>query len=149
MYRSEKSFMRDPATANCRIYVGGLDKSITSEILEEHFKTHGKVVGVVVQGNFGFIQFEDETSAQEAIKIEHSTMLQGRKLNVRPAFDNKNKAQPDEPTGNTGKNASDMPPRKIARRGSHSGRGRGGHMGMDRDMSPHRDERDYRYILCR
>lgn len=142
MYRSDKSFMRDPATANCRIYVGGLDptqdEAVVSEKMDEHFKKYGKIVGRVVQRNFGFIQFEEETSAQEAIKNEHGKTLLGRKLNVRPAFDNKNKQQGEETPGNS----NEMPPRKVPRRGGHAGRGRGGHAGMDRDISPHKD--DYR-----
>lgn len=143
--------MRDPATANCRIYVGNLDESTTSDSLEEHFKKHGKVVGVIVQRGFGFIQFEDENSAQESIKNEHGVMFQGRKLNVKQAFDNKNKQNDDQSAGNVPKpaNSQDGPPRKMLRRGGgHGGRGRGNsnmsNMDRDLDRPPHMDDIDYK-----
>lgn len=136
--------MRDPATANCRIYVGNLDETVQQDNLKEHFKKHGNIVGVAIQRGFGFIQFEEETSAQESIKNEHGVMFQGRKLNVKPAFDNKSKAN-DENAGNSSKAGPDAPPRKMARRGGHAGRGgRSGPAGIDRDISPHGDDRDYR-----
>lgn len=96
MYRTDKSFMRDPSTVNCRIYVGNLDDAVQNEKLEEHFKKHGNILGIVVQRGFGFIQFEQESSAQEAIKNEHGVVFLGKKLNVKQAIDNKNKNQPPQ-----------------------------------------------------
>lgn len=128
--------MRDPATANCRIYVGNLDESVSELSLEEHFKKCGSILGVIVQRGFGFIQFEEEASAKEAIKNEHGVMFQGKKLNVKQAFDNKNKQNDNEQTGNTSK--ADAPPRKMPRR-------RRGGQTMERD-SP-QDDRDYRYLI--
>lgn len=152
MYRTEKSFMRDPATANCRIYVGNLDETITSDSLEEHFKKHGKVIGVIVQRGFGFIQFEEETSAQEAIKNEHGVTFQGRKLNVKQAFDNKSKQNDEQATGAGSKGSSASqdgpPPRKMPRRGGHGGRGRGGGNMSNMDRDSHGDDVDYKYDHC-
>lgn len=100
MYRM---LMRDPATVNSRIYVGNIDETVTPEQLEEHFKSQGTILGVVVQRGFGFIQFKDDKSAQLAIQNKHGVLFQGRKLSVKQAIDNKSKnAQPAEDSASSG-----------------------------------------------
>ncbi|XP_017768938.1 PREDICTED: PAX-interacting protein 1 [Nicrophorus vespilloides] len=88
MYRTDKQFMKNPATASSRIYIGNLAEGVVPNNLEEKFGSHGKILGLVVQRGFGFIQFENESQAELAIKNEHGTMLFGRKINVRQAIEN-------------------------------------------------------------
>ncbi|GLV34425.1 Neosin [Carabus blaptoides fortunei] len=127
-------------------------ETVTPDKLEEHFKSHGTILGAVVQRGFGFIQFEEDKCAQLAIQNEHGVMFQGRKLNVKQAIDNKSKnVQSAEDSANSGpgpiQKPNDGPPRKMRRGGGVGGRGGGrGPMVMDRErvMSPATDERDYR-----
>ena len=90
MYRTDKQFMKNPATASSRIYIGSLNvDTVIPDHLEERFKVHGNILGLVLQRGFGFIQYENEAQAQNAIKMEHGTMFHDRKLIVKQAFDNK------------------------------------------------------------
>ncbi|CAH1366178.1 hypothetical protein MTP99_007574 [Tenebrio molitor] len=91
MYRTDKQFMTNPATASSRIYIGGLAKTIVAADLEEKFKIHGKILGLVLQMGFAFVQYENESQAQAAIKNESNTMLHGRKICVRQALDKSQK----------------------------------------------------------
>ncbi|KAK5642265.1 hypothetical protein RI129_008432 [Pyrocoelia pectoralis] len=103
MYRSDKQFMKNPATASSRIYIGNLMEQVTSGDLEERFKTYGTILGLVLQRGFGFIQYETDAQAQAAIKSEHTALFFGRKLNVRQAVDKSRltaQSQPQNPFSN-------------------------------------------------
>lgn len=91
MYRTDKQFMKNPATASSRIYVGSLPENTINKDLEEKFEVHGKILGLVLQKGFGFIQFESETQAKSAIAAEHGSLLHNRKINVRQALEGKPK----------------------------------------------------------
>lgn len=91
MYRTDKQFMRDPATASSRIYVGNIPETVVADNLEQKFNVHGRILGLVLQRGFGFIQFENDEQAQTAIDREHGSMFYGRKINVRRAFEPKKK----------------------------------------------------------
>lgn len=86
MYRSDKQFMRDPATANARIYIGNIAEAVVAENLDQKFRVHGKILGLVLQRGFGFIQYESDYQAKAAIEAEHGCMFYGKKLNVKQAY---------------------------------------------------------------
>ncbi|XP_065161297.1 uncharacterized protein [Atheta coriaria] len=94
MYRSDKQFMKNPATASSRIYVGNLTDNIKPEDLDQKFSQYGRILGLVVQRGFGFVQFESDEQAQLAIMKEHGNMFYGKKMNVKQAIDNTNKTKP-------------------------------------------------------
>lgn len=100
MYRTDKKFMRDPATASSRIYIGNLAETIVPDNLEETFKVYGKVLGLVLQRGFGFLQFETEAQARAAIEAEHGTIFHGRKMIVREVLEHKGK-KPNGDQNNT------------------------------------------------
>lgn len=102
MYRTDKQFMTNPATAGSRIYIGGLAKTIVAADLEEKFKMHGKILGLVLQMGFAFIQYETASQAQAAIMNENNAMLHGRKICVRQALDKSQKIgnNPNKPMQN-------------------------------------------------
>lgn len=81
--------MRDPKTANSRIYIGNIPENSRSEI-EEHFSKFGQIIGVILNRGFGFIQFDSEECATNAIKSEDGSQFMGRKLIVRNAQQNNN-----------------------------------------------------------
>ncbi|KAG7211887.1 hypothetical protein KM043_011098 [Ampulex compressa] len=78
--------LKDPATVSSRIFVGHLQTDdMTKHELEEHFSKYGTVVGSLINRGFGFVQFEEEQSAQKAIQNEDGAMFKGRRIDVRPA----------------------------------------------------------------
>lgn len=86
MYRTDKQFMKDPTTAHSRIYIGNIAETVVAENLEQKFKVHGKILGLVLQRGFGFIQYQNEFQAKQAIEAEHGSAFYGRKLNVKQAY---------------------------------------------------------------
>lgn len=99
MYRTDKQFMKNPATAPSRIYVGSLPKTVIADDLESKFKSHGNILGLVLNNGFAFIQFESETEAQSAIRNENGTILHARKIVVKQAMD---RSKPGGFQGNQG-----------------------------------------------
>lgn len=78
--------LKDPATASSRIFVGHLQTDdVTKLELEEHFSKYGTVIASIINRGFGFVQFEDEQSAQKAIQNEDGSLFKGRRIDVRPA----------------------------------------------------------------
>ncbi|XP_026737866.1 nuclear receptor coactivator 5 [Trichoplusia ni] len=84
----DRHAMKDRSTSHLRIYVGGLIETATVDELYEHFIQFGQINGIVINRNFGFVQFEDESSAQEAINKANGSIFQGRSLNVKTAQTN-------------------------------------------------------------
>ncbi|KYM76901.1 PREDICTED: glycosyltransferase-like protein gnt14 [Atta cephalotes] len=91
--------LKDPATASSRIFIGHLQTDdITKLELEDHFAKYGTIIASVINRGFGFVQFEEEQSAQNAIQKENGAMFKGRRIDVRPAKkDNQSSGNP----GNT------------------------------------------------
>nr|XP_023025330.1 nuclear receptor coactivator 5 [Leptinotarsa decemlineata] len=85
MYRTDKQFMKNPATAGARIYVGALGKTVIANDLEEKFKQHGNIIGLSLNTGFAFIQYEHDHEAQAAIQKENNSMICGKKIIVKQA----------------------------------------------------------------
>ena len=76
-----------------RLFVGGLPYSVTSQQLNDMFAAVGKVSSANVitdkfTGNskgFGFVDFEDDKDADEAIKKLNESEVEGRKIFVAEA----------------------------------------------------------------
>jgi len=76
-----------------KLYVGGLAYSVTDEQLETLFSEQGKVVSAVVikdrdsgqSKGFGFVEMEDETEGQNAIKELNGKEISGRSIVVNQA----------------------------------------------------------------
>lgn len=68
------------------LFVNNLDLSITSAKLQSLFSTYGTIISCkVVERNgvsrgFGYVQFESEDSAIQALNALHDTVLEGKKL---------------------------------------------------------------------
>ncbi|CAH0548037.1 unnamed protein product [Brassicogethes aeneus] len=87
MYRTDKQFMKNPATNSSRIYVGQLPKTIVADDLEAKFIGHGKILGLLLHTGFAFIQYEQDHEAHKAIQMENGSILNGQKIVVRQASD--------------------------------------------------------------
>ncbi|KAG8227618.1 hypothetical protein J437_LFUL004230 [Ladona fulva] len=135
---SERLLMIDPSTAKSRIFVGNIPTSeMTKKDLEDVFGKYGNIVGITLNKGFGFVQYEEDSSAAEAIKQEHGAHYRGKQMDVKPArvFD---RARPGvSPMGRGGGPAHGSEKNEPYRSGDR-----------DRDRSPidrrSRDSRDWK-----
>jgi len=85
------------------LYVGGIAEDVTEELLRAAFIPFGDIKDVLIPREhstnkprgFGFVTFEEEDDAAEAMDNMHESELAGRVLNVRmakPRAVNKNRA---------------------------------------------------------
>ncbi|XP_055315598.1 putative uncharacterized protein DDB_G0282499 [Sitodiplosis mosellana] len=94
--------IRDPNTVNCRIYVGNLKENTPKNELQAIFSKYGNIRGVMVSRNFGFVQFDSESNANNAIESENQKLYNGRKITVsKVQSKNKNNQKPMD-KGNIG-----------------------------------------------
>jgi len=76
-----------------KLYIGGLAYSIDENELEKLFAEYGKVTSAVVikdrdsgqSKGFGFVEMEDDTEAQNAIKEMNGKEFSGRSVTVNQA----------------------------------------------------------------
>ena len=76
-----------------KLFVGGLAYSVTDQELEDFFAAEGKVVSAVVikdrdsgqSKGFGFVEFENDDDAKNAINNLSGKELNGRSVNVSEA----------------------------------------------------------------
>lgn len=76
-----------------KLYVGNLSYQVTEKDLEEYFQGQGKVLSAFVikdkfsgqSKGFGFVEMEDSTDGQKAIKELNGKELQGRSIVVNEA----------------------------------------------------------------
>lgn len=73
--------LKDPATAHCRVFIGRLATEELNKVeLEERFSKYGTVIGSLLNRGFGFVQFEDEQSAADAIQGENGALFKGKRI---------------------------------------------------------------------
>ena len=78
---------------NNKLYVGNLDYTVTSDQLRDHFAAAGNVTDAVVimdkysgrSKGFGFVEFEKEEDATNAIEMFNEKDFNGRNLVVNVA----------------------------------------------------------------
>jgi cold-inducible RNA-binding protein len=76
-----------------KLFVGSLPWSVDDQKLQETFESHGTVVSAKVikdrdtgrSRGFGFVEMEDSTDAQNAIKALNDSELSGRNIVVNEA----------------------------------------------------------------
>lgn len=76
-----------------KLYVGNLPYSTNDQSLADTFSKYGNVLSATVitdkmsgrSKGFGFVELEDDSQAQEAIKEMNGADMDGRKLNVSVA----------------------------------------------------------------
>uniref|UniRef100_A0A2M4AQW9 Putative nuclear receptor coactivator 5 n=1 Tax=Anopheles triannulatus TaxID=58253 RepID=A0A2M4AQW9_9DIPT len=83
--------MDTPVPVNSRVYIGGLGEQAVVQDLEGLLKDYQPYRDLTLLRGFGFVQFHDEQSAQNAIKGLNGKVFAGRKLTVKVANDNRAK----------------------------------------------------------
>ncbi|XP_058464409.1 nuclear receptor coactivator 5 [Malaya genurostris] len=76
---------------NSRVYVGGLGEQATRQDMEELFKDYEPYQDLNLLRGYGFVQFPSEEAARLAIDGLNGKMMNGRKLTVKIAHDNRAK----------------------------------------------------------
>ncbi|XP_075978599.1 nuclear receptor coactivator protein neosin isoform X2 [Anticarsia gemmatalis] len=89
----DRQAMKDRNTAHLRIYVGSIPDNATIDDIYEHFISYGQINGIVINRNFGFVQFAEETSAREAIAKANGSTFQGSRIVVKTAQANPDKSR--------------------------------------------------------
>jgi len=70
----------DPRSIRCRVFIGNLPVEMKSKELEDLFSQYGRVMGISVHNNYGFVQFEDEKSADSAVAKENGQVYYGKRV---------------------------------------------------------------------
>ena len=71
----------DAKSIRCRLFIGNLNTdSLARQELEDIFGKHGRIVGCSLHNGFGFIQYEKESEADEAVKKQHGTIIKERRV---------------------------------------------------------------------
>ncbi len=90
-----------------RLFVGGLDRGVTTEELRTAFEAHGRVVDAIVMTDkatgasrgFGFVTYGDLAEGDAAIPLMHRAQIRNRKITVRDADEDRgSKKQDQRPT---------------------------------------------------
>lgn len=71
----------DPHSVRCRVFIGNLatDK-VSRQELEEMFSKYGHISGCSLHNNYGFVQYETEKAADEAVAKEDGKLILGKKV---------------------------------------------------------------------
>jgi len=74
------------SSLRCRVFVGNLatDK-VTKQEVEDLFSKFGRVASISLHNNFGFVQFDKENAADEAVLEMHGTTLHEKRIDVNLA----------------------------------------------------------------
>lgn len=140
----EREGDRDRAVASTshRVYVGNILENVKKEDLEVEFAKYGKLTSTWVAFNppgFAFIEFEDESDAQEAVSSMNGVDFMGSKIRVEIS-PNRGRGRG---RGRGGRGRGDFGDRGRGFRGGFRGGDRGGSRGGfgDRDGGGYRGGR--------
>ena len=91
---------RQRAAPGTRLFVGGLPRDVGTDELSELFKSHGDMTDCVVltddagvNRGFGFVTYAEKAMADAAIKALDGHRINGRRIGVRDADDDKKKGR--------------------------------------------------------
>ena len=99
---------RQRAAPGTRLFVGGLPRDVGTDELRDLFKGHGDMTDCIVltddggvNRGFGFVTYAEKSMAEAAIKALDGHRINGRRIGVRDADDDKKKGRKErkEPEG--------------------------------------------------
>ena len=71
----------DPKMMEARVFIGNLPAdSVTRQQVEQMYKEFGKILGISLHKSYGFVQFDNNESANAAVKATHGKMMSGKRL---------------------------------------------------------------------
>ena len=71
----------DPKMMNSRVFIGNLAaEKVSRQSVEKMFGSFGRILGVSLHKSYGFVQFDNEEDAKEAVKANNGAMVHGLRL---------------------------------------------------------------------
>ena len=71
----------DPKMMEARVFIGNLPADlVTRQAVEKLYEGYGKILGISLHKSYGFVQFDNEESATQAVKATHGSMMHGKRL---------------------------------------------------------------------
>lgn len=104
-YQSSQANPGETDPNNTTIFVGGLDESVSDDLLRQVFGQFGELVHVKIPAGkrCGFVQFADRAAAEQALSMLNGTQLGGQNIRLSWGRSPSNKqAQPDQTQWNGG-----------------------------------------------
>ncbi|CAH0382656.1 unnamed protein product [Bemisia tabaci] len=68
-----------------RVYVGGLPYGCREKDLEKFFKGYGRIRDILLKNGYGFVEFEDNRDAEDAVYELNGRPLMGERITVERA----------------------------------------------------------------
>ncbi|KAK8968591.1 Polyadenylate-binding protein RBP45 [Platanthera guangdongensis] len=83
-YQNQQGSDSENDPNNTTIFVGGLDSSVTDDLLRQVFSTYGELVHVKIPlgKRCGFVQFANRGNAVEALQMLNGTLLGGQNIRL-------------------------------------------------------------------
>nr|CAB3502871.1 unnamed protein product [Digitaria exilis] len=83
-YQNTQGTDSDNDPSNTTVFVGGLDPSVTDELLRQTFSPYGELlyVKIPVGKRCGFVQYSNRASAEEAIRVLNGSQLGGQSIRL-------------------------------------------------------------------
>nr|CAB3494116.1 unnamed protein product [Digitaria exilis]CAB3499091.1 unnamed protein product [Digitaria exilis] len=83
-YQNTQGTDSDNDPSNTTVFVGGLDPSVTDELLRQTFSPYGELlyVKIPVGKRCGFVQYSNRASAEEAIRVLNGSQLGGQNIRL-------------------------------------------------------------------
>ena len=102
--------------SSCKVFVGGIENTVSTEELRDYFQNFGDVKEAVVLKNintnisrgFGFVTFEDYRIADQLIR-DNNCVLKGKRMDVKPAEPKENSPSKPDDRGMRGHGRYDAP----------------------------------------
>ena len=74
----------DPKMMNSRVFIGNLPaEKVSRHDVETMFGSFGKILGVSLHKSYGFVQFDNEESANEAVRANNGKTVHGLRIGER------------------------------------------------------------------
>ena len=74
----------DPKMMNSRVFIGNLPaEKVSRQDVETMFGSFGKILGVSLHKSYGFVQFDNVESANEAVRANNGKTVHGLRIGER------------------------------------------------------------------
>ena len=64
------------------VFVGNIGRRVRSDDIRDPFKKFGRILDVDLKNGFGFVEFEDQRDAADAVKELNGIRIQGDRIKV-------------------------------------------------------------------
>lgn len=108
------------------LYMGGLSERVRTRDIEDFFRGYGKIVDISLKAKYGFIEFEDQHDAEDAVRDLDDKKLQGERVKLEMSKGCKDKYRDFQRSGRVRYRSFSREVSPGRRRYRSSSRGKGG-----------------------